>query len=298
LTKYRKKRAEWLSWYWFQKDDPNNIEGQIIGMIFLDLSYRILAKPRGDMKNGADIAAKSNILAHMLDQGYVATQVLAIRRLLDKGGNVFSIRRLLADIQNNRKLITREIFVAHDGSPYDPDAWQALPPTIEAQVFGIDAPGFAGYVRSSERHKMFDKLSGVAPGDRSRQDMIRIEIFEKLQSWLNSAEAEKLVTLSHKFFAHAADVASRNSLTYSGVSPKDIQAAQRAIINVERAITDDILCIGVAREVVAMAPLGFLKGLDAVYAPTDAIADMEAYWEELKKDRNRWKDSYEAELYK
>ena len=86
LTKYRKKRAEWLSRYSFQKDDPNNIEGQIIGMIFLDLSYRILAKPRGDMKNGADIAAKSNILAHMLDQGYVATQVLAIRRLLDKGG--------------------------------------------------------------------------------------------------------------------------------------------------------------------------------------------------------------------
>ncbi|MGA3370450.1 MAG: hypothetical protein ABSC48_01690 [Terracidiphilus sp.] len=94
LSEYRKKRDEWLNWYSFRKDKPNNIQGQIIGMVFLDLSYRVLAKPRGDMSSGADIAARSHILAHMLDQGYVATQVLAIRRLLDqgrKGGQVFSI---------------------------------------------------------------------------------------------------------------------------------------------------------------------------------------------------------------
>ena len=144
---------------------------------------------------------------------------------------------------------------------------------------------------------MFDKLSGVLPADRCRQDKIRIEVFERLQSWLNSAEAKKLVTLSHKFFAHAADVASRNALTYSGVSLKDLEAAQKAIISVERAITDDILCIEIARDVVAMPPLGFLKGLDAVYVPKEAIAEMDTHWEELEKDRNKWRDAYETELY-
>ena len=297
LARYRKKRAEWLSWYSFRKDDPNNIEGQIIGMIFLDLSYRGLAKVRGDLSKGPDIAARSSILAHMLDQGYVATQVLAIRRLLDKGNNVFSIRRLLDDIWRNRDLFTREIFIAYDGTPYDPDGWQSLPPSTEAQIFEIHNPKFFGFVRSSERHKLFDKLSGVLPASRNRQDTIRIEIFERLRSWLNSAEAKKLITLSHKFFAHAADVASRKALSYSGVSLKDIEGAQKAIIKVERAITDDILHIGIAREVVAMPPLGFLKGLDAVYVPKEAIDEMDAHWDELKKDRDKWGDAYEAELY-
>jgi hypothetical protein len=149
----------------------------------------------------------------------------------------------------------------------------------------------------SERHKIFDKLSGILLADRNRQDTIRIEIFERLQSWLNSAEPKKLVILSHKFFAHAADVASRKGLSYSGVSLKDIEAAQKAIISVERAITDDILYIGESRDVVAMQPLGFLKGLDAVYVPKEAIAEMDAHWDELEKDRNKWRNAYKAELY-
>src|SRR5665213_96876 len=45
LAEYRKKRAEWLGWYEFRKDEPNNIEGQIIRMTFLDMSYRMLTKP-------------------------------------------------------------------------------------------------------------------------------------------------------------------------------------------------------------------------------------------------------------
>lgn len=122
------------------------------------------------------------------------------------------------------------------------------------------------------------------------------KIFEKLQSWLASAEAEKLVALSHKFFAHAADIASRNALTYSGVSLKDIEAAQKAIIAVEQAITDDILCMGVLRDVVAMTPLGFLKGHDAVYVPKEAIAEMRARWDELKR-RNTWRNAHRTELY-
>jgi hypothetical protein len=297
LSEYRRKRAEWLDWYSFRKDEPNNIQGQIIGMVFLDLSYRVLAKPRGDMNEGANIAARSGILAHMLDQGYVATQVLAIRRLLDGRRDVFSIRRLLDDIKKNRTTITRENFVAYDGTPYEPDGWQSLPPSDEARIWGIDAPGFSRFLRSSERHKMFDKLSGAQPSNRSRRNIVRIEIFDKLESWLDSAELEKLVTLSHKFFAHAADAASRNTLTYSGVSLKDIEAAQKAIISVERAITDDILFIGEGRDVVAMAPLGFLSGLDSVYVTKETVAEMDAHWDELEKDRNNWRDAYEAELY-
>jgi hypothetical protein len=266
-------------------------------MTFLDLSYRVLARARGDMALGPNIAARSGILAHMLDQGYIANQILAIRRLLDKGKDVFSVRRLLDDIEASRDVITRENYVAYDGKPYDPEGWRSLPPSPLGQIWGIEAPEFFEFFRSSIRHEMFDKLSGVKPSERHREDRIREQVFAKLRSWLTAAKPGKLMTLSNKFFAHAASMASRQSLTYSGVLLKDIESAHRAIISVERAITDDILFIGVARDVVAMTPLGFFKGLDAVYAPSEAVEEMQSQWDELERERNKWKDAYETELY-
>lgn len=199
LAQYRGKRAKWLGLYEFRKDEPNNVEGQIIRMVFLDMSYRILTRPRRETPQEANIAARNGLLAHMLDIGYAATQVLAIRRLLDKRSDVSSLQRLLTDIRYNRTLITRENYVAHDGTPYDPNAWQSLPPTPESHIWGVEAPGFHRYMISNERHKVFDNLSGTTREQRSRTDLISERIFDTLQGWLRSVEAEKLLTLSHKF---------------------------------------------------------------------------------------------------
>ncbi len=297
LAKYREKRAKWLTLYEFRKDEPNNVEGQIIRMVFLDMSYRILTRPRGEEPPGTPIAARNGLLAHMLDIGYAATQVLAIRRLLDKGSDVASLQRLLTDIRSGRKLITRENYVAHDGKPYDPNGWQSLPPSPEIQIWGADAPGLHYYIISNERHKIFDKLSGTIPANRSRTDLISESIFDRLEGWLRSVEAEKLVRLSHKFFAHAADSTSLGALTDPGVLLSDIEKAQRAIVRVERTITDDILFRGIARDVVAMQPLGFLSSLDAPYVTSEAVAKMDAHWDELASERNSWSNGYECDLY-
>jgi len=184
LAKYRKKRAEWLGWYQFQKDEPNNIEGQIIRMIFLDMSYRILAKPRGETPPDLKIASRNGLLASMLDLGYAATQVLAIRRLLDRGTHVVSLQRLLTNIRSNRKLITRENYVAHDGKPYDPNGWRSLPDSPMIQMWGSKAPGLHGYVISNERHKLFDRLSGISGASRSRTDLISKKIFDRHHLYL------------------------------------------------------------------------------------------------------------------
>ena len=297
LRKYRAKRAEWLGWYEFRTDEPNNIEGQIIRMNFLDMSYRMMTKPRSETPQEVTIGARNGLLAHMLDLGYAATQVLAIRRLLDRRLDVASLQRLLDGIKSNRRLITRENYVAYDGKPYDPEGWRSLPVSPEIQIFGPESPGLYGYVISNERHKLFDKLSGVSAAGRSRADLIGEVIFDRLKDWLRSVEAEKLVTLSHKFFAHAADSNSLGTLADSGVLLSDIEKAQRAIVRVERAITDDVLFIGVAREVVAMQPLGALNALDAPYVTTEMIAKMDAHWDELKAERNSWSEGYENDLY-
>jgi hypothetical protein len=112
-------------------------------------------------------------------------------------------------------------------------------------------------------------------------------VFDKLEQWLETSPAEKLITLSHKFFAHAADTDSRGSLEYSGINLAEVAQVHRAIIRVERAITDQLLFIGVARDVVPMPPLGLLKGLDSPHVSADSIASMHEHWDQLADERNK-----------
>lgn len=151
---------------------------------------------------------------------------------------------------------------------------------------------------SKKRHELFDKLSGTAPHSRKRTDLIDREIWERSKCRLRSVEIGKIVVLSHKFFAHAADSNSLGILSYDGILLSDIEKAQREIVRVERFITDDILLMGVARDVVAMEPLGFLSMLDGPYVAPETIAKMRAHWDELTTERNSWANGYRDDLYR
>lgn len=289
LALYRDKRYEWLSWYEIRQGEPNTVQAQIFNMIYLDLVYRVLVVPRFKADEHLEIAAKSNVLAHFLDQAYVASQILAFRRLLDTRNDVFSLRRLLDDIRKHRLLITREIYVCNDGLPYDSEGWSSLPDQgIEAGIFGVNAPQFAKYTRSRARHETFDRLSAVSPTARKRCDRIDVSVFQKLKNWLTDSTADKLILLSHKFFAHASSADSRGALQYSGITLADVDKVQRALVRVERAITDLVLFIGISRDVVPMPPLGLLKGLDAPYTTGELIQAMDEQWDQLVAERNQW----------
>ncbi|HSS98451.1 MAG TPA: hypothetical protein VLK33_15550 [Terriglobales bacterium] len=295
LIEYRTKRQEWLKWYELHVDEPHSIQQQIMSMIFVDLSYRMMAIPRAEPN--PNVSAKSGLLAHLLDQGYVATQVLAVRRLLDGRTDVISLRRLFDDIENHKRLFTREIYVGYDGFPYDFEEWKSQPQDVMTEIWGIEAPGLQRFLMSRQLHEKFDRLAGTLPGDRQRNDLIREEIFQKLRGWLENDAVKKLIKLSHKFFAHAADMSSRGSLTYSGIQLSDITEIHRALILVERAITDELLFIGVVRNVVPSTPLGFLKGLDHPYAENEFLTKMQEHWEQLADERDKWLNTLTSELY-
>ena len=117
LARYRGKRIKWLAW--LEGDPDNSIVSQLHGMMWSDATFRALNKARGYASQQSPTGAVAPLLAEFLDQGFVATQVLAITRLIDKGSEVVSLWRLLDDIAENPNLITREIFVCFDGLPYD-----------------------------------------------------------------------------------------------------------------------------------------------------------------------------------
>jgi hypothetical protein len=102
--------------------------------------------------------------------------------------------------------------------------------------------------------------------------------------------------LGNKFFAHAATADSRGSLALSGIKLADVDEVQRGFVRVERAITDSILFIAIARQVAPMRPLGMFKGLEQPYASAASVKNMDTVWDQLDEKRNSWAKGIEQEF--
>jgi hypothetical protein len=111
LQSYRTKRRLWLSW--IETDEHHAIWRVLSSMVWTDVSFRALTHfAVNDENNGLN----NSLLTKALLDGHVATQVLAIRRLMDVGNrDIISLRRLVKDLRRNFALLTRENYVCFDG---------------------------------------------------------------------------------------------------------------------------------------------------------------------------------------
>lgn len=290
LTQYRLKWQQWMSWYGYGSPELHNIQAQIHQMLFNDLTYRAVVSVRSSVDPEASISARSPTLAYLLDQGYVVSQVLALQKLLDDRKDVVSVKRFLKDVERHRGLITREVYVAGDGLPYDYNSW---PETVNKsdpmiQMYGIDAPGLGRFATSKLLHETFDLLSGTNLDIRTRTDVIPRSIFRKLDAWISGPSAKEIGSLRNNFVAHAADALRLGSTQFKGVSFSQIDELQREIVRVIHILIDDILSIRIGRPVVPMAPLGLFRGLNHPHSPSEAEAGMHQHWDQLSNERNGW----------
>jgi hypothetical protein len=205
LKAYREKEAVWHQW--LRTDEHHAIWPQIYAMLLSDLTFRTIAHAAD---NDKESALHNRLIRQAFTQGYLATQGLAIRRLIDDDRNVISLRRLLRDVKDKIRLITREVYVAGTGLSYDGDF---------------------------RPHELFDQLSGARTDRRQRQDRIPPKIIERIESWLDIPEIGEVVDWTHKFLAHAADF-QRNPVDPTTLHPtmEKIAAAQKAIVRATEAV--------------------------------------------------------------
>lgn len=298
LEAYRAHWRRWMAWYEHSPQEPHSIEQQIHTMLFNDLTYRSVVSARSSVPQETEISARTASLAYLLDTGYVTTQVLSVMRLLDPHRNVISVMRLLMDVRSNRETITRENYVSGTGFPYKPAPPQseAEDPSAEEAELGLSRTERHDWIYSHDLHQTFDRLSGTSSQNRSRTDTIPDSVFKRLNAWLNTEPIRNLETLRNKFLAHAANAAERGEAKNQGVKFAQLDEAQRAIIRVERAITDLVLSRRIARDVVPMAPLGQFAKLNLVYATKEAEEEMYRRWDELTDERNHWRNGILDEL--
>jgi hypothetical protein len=298
LTIFRENRRKWL--VWLETDEHHAIWQVLYTMVWRDVVFRTIAElansnPQSGLHN--------SLISEALLSGYFATQVLAIRRLMDSANkDVISLPRLLKDIRRNLKLLTRENLVAFDGLPYECEAVQQR--IMMEQIRQGGGPfwgatsGPDAYLPAQTAHKKVDRLTGVRPENRSRQDRLPKRVIDEIERWLDDSGADEIVTWSHTLLAHAAGPTSRNRSAIAAAAPTadKITGCIRAFVRVAEAVTNTILGHSGRGMLVPMPQFNPFEGLTNPLAHQDSRDFLDACWDRFTKERNEFLEGIEGEL--
>lgn len=225
LAIFRAKRANWNNWLF---KDSLSISNQISSILWKDTIFRTFNEARRLTINRKSESLGFNVpLIHLIDECFVVSQVMAIRRLTDRNfydpkKAVLSLPRLIDDMAANICIFTRENYVSHDGSKYE---------GLSLEKDGIDK-----WIPWKKKHENFDMLSNVSPQNRSRTDRVNKSVFIKPDKELKICE--NLRTYANKFIAHTSDPIGRVKLTekQKNVTLDKLDQCYKAIIRVSSFI--------------------------------------------------------------
>jgi hypothetical protein len=298
LQSYRDKRLLWLSW--ISTDEHHAIWTVLSSMVWTDVAFRSLTNfAVGDEAN----ALNNHLMVEALLDGHVATQVLAIRRLMDDGNSdIISLRRLVKDLRRNFSLFTRENYVCFDGLPYDYEAVRQARFTENAGNWGkggiwVPTSGPQGDGISQMAHRQFDKLAGADPAKRNREDRLPASLLTTIEKWLDDSGADDLAKWSHAYLAHAGGPESRKRIADLMVTTNKIADAIKALARVTEAISAWLLFAGGRSN--ALMPVAQFNPFEKLDKPImQAGGEAAAYklWHQLSDERNRYLDDVDAAL--
>lgn len=193
LAVFRQKIRTWRQQ--IEGKHRNAIWKQVAHLLWYDTVFRTFNEARKLSKETDDSSVGlPRTIIELFDEGFVAYQVMAIRRLSDPYRHdpqrrVYSLRSLVQDIEAHIGLYTRENYVCYDGLPY-----KAPDDEKEHQEW-------------SWRQDCYDRLSGKKRFERARADRIAEEVWDRIKEGLDK-EFEPFKGFreyANKYLAHASD---------------------------------------------------------------------------------------------
>lgn len=295
--KFRQSRSRWMNW--LNGDDPHAISRQIYSMVWDYALFCVINELRGlAITEPQNDVGFNGPVSHLLDAGFVTTQAVAIRRLIEKPKNspdwaVISLRSILKDIEKNIHLITRENYVCYNGLPYHYEAvrrdWlSTLPIDSDGGSSGTLAmQGPTAWQMSELVHKNFDRLSGVVPDNRKRTDKIKPDVFALLESQIESCEDIKKYV--DKFIAHASAPETRKGLSdkQRTLTLDRLKAHHKTIYQVAGFINSQLL-YGSNLGEVPVPQYDHLANLDKSWATSGNLTRARQVWKEYVKEVSGW----------
>jgi hypothetical protein len=301
LRRFRQKRREWLSW--LHTDEHHAIWPTLHGMVWTDVAFNALRR----FAEGNDENALNNpLIVEALIKGHLATQVLAIRRLMeDTRKERLSLRRLVRDLKRHRHLFTRENYVCHDGLPYD---YQAVRDAHFSELAAKEGNGVffsweatdgpEAYGASEMMHLHFDKLAGTDPAARNRDDCLPLRLLTSIEAWLDDSGADALAKWSGTYLAHAGGPSERARVDDMAVTSGKIADTIKALARATQAISLFIYAGGRAGAVMPIAQFDqfqFMK-LDKPIMRPGGEDEAQQRWRQLSAEWDRCLDSVEDDL--
>jgi hypothetical protein len=298
LEKFRKRFSVWKEWL---SEDEHSIWRQIHGMLWNDMVFRTINECRRlAHQNPSPNVEFNGAVASFIDEDYVAKQLLAIRRLTETNdrGDAITLPRLLDDMKANSDLFTREIYVCHDGLPFDPEParQRSLARLVEeakknngVTATWLPTKGPEAYDMATLAHEHFDRLIGAEGNAWSRDDRLDRAIFDRVKSKLGVCAGIKKV--ASKFIAHAADAGSRGRLDEKerSVTLDRIEACQRIICRVAAYINGPLLYIG-GRGLIPTPQFNHLEHLEKGWLDPANFDVIIRYWKTRTKEDEKWTD--------
>lgn len=301
LVRYRDCAASWDEL--LHGDEEHSVSGQFSDMLWQDAAWRSLNEARKFHSSEAPSSAVAPLLGGLLDRGYISSQVLSISRLLERSNpkrptrGVVSLRRIVEEIVENQELFTREIFVSHDGLPYD---WEAAGRRFYsefeeedasiARMHPIDNAGPNAWYSSKQRHELFDRLAGVSFPEPNRSDKLGTSIFERLEATFNEPVFGEILNLRNKVVAHAADAFSRSHAASRrrGLKLDEIARAHYLLIGLFQTISACLLYGSWRGSAVPVPQDNQFNHLDKVFVPPEQMNSLHEFWQAHCEERDNW----------
>ena len=164
-------------------------------------------------------------------------------------------------------------------------------------VFWGETSGPGAHITSRQAHEQFDKLAGIDPAQRSREDRLPPSLLTTVETWLDDSGADDLAKWSHAFLAHAGGPEARRRNADLKVTMDKITNAIRALARVTEAISAWLLFAGGrTNSLMPVAQFNQFEKLNKPIMQEGGEADAYKYWHQLSDERNRYLDGVYEEL--
>ncbi len=290
MCELKKKFEEWREWLW--GEDTHSIRRQILNMIWDAAVFRSINEARKYPETDEDGQPQLNKMVHgFINHSFFQMQALAIRRLLDretrKGKySVFSLYRLVHDMEQNSELLTRENILAALGYPYEYE--KGLEDYYRARMKGKQ-PDHMKYVHSKSIHGSIDSLAGVPSDQRSPDDSVRAELIEWLKGRLEGCR--EIADYVNKFVAHAATPESR-----AVIDADELQITLGKLLDAHKLICETAQLIGLGLlyhsfgNFLVTPAYDQFEHFEKPWAPESALSELNNHWQEYYKETMSWKN--------
>jgi hypothetical protein len=218
---------------------------------------------------------------------------------IGRARNTISLRRLISDIRSNYALFTRENYVCHDGLPYDYEAVMHAEITQRANTgpFWAATSGPQAWGTSQMAHRQFDRLSGIAPENRKREDRLPRALLDRIEGWLDSSDADELAEWSHVYLAHAGSAENRKALAEAIITNDRITGVTRMLARVTEAISAYLLFAGGrSNALMPTAQFNQFENLDRPVLQPEQLESLYGLWDRLSDERDQFLEGVREDL--